>query len=379
MQRIQEHLQTLNRLLVLVVMCCLFLSISPTAQGFFATTTKELGLLLKRIDKPQWRIGYNFTADCPAVFREKEAELKEAIEKALQAWLHPLRVRYVDREFTDDFVLVRLPDFAECGEDVRVLRELDTRITFDCKGVGLPFAAISLGFAPDLCIKTIEEAGAHQVSNYALVHELGHAFGLEDTYIHDHLVSSGGLAHTVDKQPAAIMAGGFLRRFIALPFALGEDDKNGIIWLYKYLHEDHSAGDCFFSDYVPKGNGRCEPKYPLIFEAKHGAFETVRQILIDDPALDLNARDAQGMTALHYAVQRGSAEMVKALLAQATIKVNLLNKDKRTPAQLARELQQVNLAKMIEAHPTANQHPVAWSVSSEWRLTATWGALKRVR
>ena len=136
----------------------------------------------------------------------------------------------------------------------------------------------------------------------------------------------------------------------------------------------------FFPDYIHvEWKGRCQLKYPLIFEAKHGVFQAVEQIIIDDPALDLNARDSQGMTALHYAVQRGSTEMVKTLLAQATIKVNLLNKDKRTPAQLARELRHVNLAKLIEAHPTAEHHPIAWTVERAWTLATRWGAVKRER
>ena len=132
--------------------------------------------------------------------------LKEVIEKALQTWLEPLRERYPDRELTDDFLLVRLPDVVACKEDSRLLRELDTRITFDCKGKGLSFAALSLGAAPDLCIKTREEAGIHRFFITNLVHELGHAFGLADTYARNHLLSSGGLASTMDKQPSAIMA-----------------------------------------------------------------------------------------------------------------------------------------------------------------------------
>ena len=171
---------------------------------------------------------------------------------------------------------------------------------------------------------------------FVLVHELGHAFGLDDTYVRGRLQSTGGLAHTMGKQPTSVMAGSFWEvrfpRF--LPFHLVEDDKYGIIYLYKYLYEDHPAGDCFFPDYVRvERDGICRPKYPLIFEAKHCAFETVHRILIDDPTLDLNARDSQGMTALHYAVQRGSAEMVEVLLAQAGIKVNITNKNKRTPVQ----------------------------------------------
>ena len=71
--------------------------------------------------------------------------------------------------------------------------------------------------------------------------------------------------------------------------------------------------------------------------------------------------------------------MVKLLLAQAGIKVNLLNTHRRTPAQLARVLKQTQLAKMIEAHPTSKWPSVAWDVSPKSSLTTTWGALKRAR
>ena len=381
MQRIQKHLQKIKGILVMMVMCGLFFSVPSTAQGFIARTSKSLDILLDKIDRPQWKIGYNFTADCPEAFRQQEAQLKEAITKALQAWLQPLRARYPNRQFTDDFLLIKLPDVAACEEDRLALRELDTRITFDCaKDFGLPFARIALaGAAPDICMKTGGAAG--RVDNWGLianvVHELGHAFGFGDTYVRGRLQSTGGLAHTMGKQPSSIMAS---IHDSDAPFAIGEDDKNGIIYLYKYLYEDHPAGDCFFPDYVRvERDGICEPQYPLIFEAKHGAFETVQQILIDDPTLDLNARDSQGMTALHYAVQRGSAEIVETLLAQAGIKVNLLNGHMRTPAQLARVLHQIHLAKRIEAHPTAKRPPVAWDVSPKGSLTTTWGALKRAR
>ena len=243
MQRGQKRIKTIRTFLMLAVVCSLFFSITYSTQGFVGTTTKELGLLLKRIDKPQWRIGYNFTVDCPADFRQQEEQLKETITKALQAWMQPLRERYPNRQFTDDFLLLKQPDFVECEEDKPSLNRLDTRVTFDCKGIGRSFAARSLGAAPDLCIRKAKEAGIDQLLIYALMHELGHAFGLEDTYARDRLQSTGGLAFTMGKQPAAIMAVLFPG---AAPFALGEDDRNGIIWLYKYLYEDQPPDDCFF-------------------------------------------------------------------------------------------------------------------------------------
>ena len=100
MQRIQKHLQKIKGILVMMVMCGLFFSVPSTAQGFIARTSKALDILLDKIDRPQWKIGYNFTADCPEAFRQQEAQLKEAITKALQTWLQPLRARYPNRQFT---------------------------------------------------------------------------------------------------------------------------------------------------------------------------------------------------------------------------------------------------------------------------------------
>ncbi len=385
MRWVHKHLKTISGILVLTVMCGLFFSVTSPAQGFAVATTfiKEQGsILLHSIDKPQWRIGYNFTADCPAAFRQQEEELKALIVKALQTWLQPLREHYPNRRFTDDFLLVRQPDVEKCRDDqgtLNVRHELDTHITFDCKGDGPSYAQRALwGRPPFLCLKEGGK-GIDWFFTFSIVHELGHAMGLGDTYANAKLVSSGGLAWTMGKQPASVMSVQ-LRSL----FQLGEDDKNGIIWLYKGIYENHPLGDCFFADYVPdevpdEWEGICRPKYPLIFEAKHGTLETVKQILSDDPTLELNARDHTGMTALHYAVQRGDTEMVKTLLAQANIKVNILNKEGRTPTQLAKQLRLARLAVMIEEHPTAKRRPLPWTVERAWTLTTTWGALKRAR
>ena len=199
MQRIQKYLQKIKGILVLMVMCGLFFNVPSTAQGFIARTNKNLDILLDKTDKPQWKIGYNFTADCPEAFRQQEEQLKEAITKTLQAWLQPLRERYPNRQFTDDFLLIKLPDVAACEEDRLALRELDTRITFDCvENANISFARIALaGAAPDICMRKGAAAGPdNQGFIFVLVHELGHAFGLDDTYVRGRAQSTGGLAHT---------------------------------------------------------------------------------------------------------------------------------------------------------------------------------------
>jgi hypothetical protein len=196
--------------------------------------------------------------------------------------------------------------------------------------------------------------------------------------------------------------------------ALGKDDKNGIVWLYKVVHEGLSIRDCFFSDYElenpPLG---CVPKRPLIFELKHGIEVRVLRMLKQDENLDRNARDADGLTALHHAFINEYTQVVEALLsfedidvnvrgdkghtalhhavllkdintatdtverllANAKIKVNIRRNDGRTPAQLARDIGRFQITKLIWAHPTAKLPP--WSVTSAGKLTTTWGHLKK--
>ena len=162
------------------------------------------------------------------------------------------------------------------------------------------------------------------------------------------------------------------------PFQLSEDDKSGIIWLYMYLYEDQPVEDCFFPDYVYEEETRgCRPKYPVIFEVRHGLPRTVREVVRHDPTLDINARDAAGNTALHHAVLRNSREIVEELLKHANIQVKTLDRHGRSPAKLARELQRVQLAEMIEVHPSAQLPPHA--VARLWTLATTWGAVKRKR
>ena len=368
-----------NLLLTVVFGGYFFFSMPSTTQGFIVNAGTNLlifNLLIEKVHEPQWRIGYNFLFGCAGDFKEKE--LEAAMTKSLRVWLQPLRELYPDKVFTDNFLFVRLPDMEACFDNREALRQVDTRITFTCKR-GISNARASSGvYAPDVCMR--QGTAINRSFLLILTHELGHAFGMDDTYARGILVSTGGLTGTEGKQPSSIMAvmpG--LQRPRPFPY-LKEDDKRGLIWLYKYYHEDQPAGDCFFPDYVPveaqwKKLRACEPRAPLIYEVKHGAIQNVLTILRDDPNLDLNARDSGGNTALHYAVRRGQVEIVTALLAQAGIKVNITNKKGRTPAQLARRIKRRDMAKLIEAHSTAKLPP--WSVEAREKLATIWGQLKQ--
>ena len=67
-----------------------------------------------------------------------------------------------------------------------------------------------------------------------LLHEIGHTFGLLDTYPRpigeEFQVSRGGLSLTIGHQPSSVMSN--LNYPKPRPTRISQDDANGIVWLY---------------------------------------------------------------------------------------------------------------------------------------------------
>ena len=347
----------------------LCLSIAPVASGFMSLQQQRgvrPNTMIDKVHKQHWNISYSYGDDCPAEQRNNDEALTEAITEVLQMWLEPLR-EYSKKPIVADFRY--LLDADRDASDLTVI--------FHCDERRVSTADTSRVRPPQVDLRKGTKVTRNFMATF--LHEMGHAFGLADTYITaakwgDPLLDKGGLDSTKGTQPASLMSGNTIHRD-GNP-VLGQDDKNGVIWLYKVIYEGLSIVDCFFPDYKlenpPLG---CIPKRPLIFELKHGIEVRVLRMLKQDETLDLNARDADGMTALHHAVIEGYTRLIEALLAHDAITVNIFSNARRTPAQLARELKQLPLAQLIEAHPTAKLPP--WSVTSAGKLTTTWGHLKK--
>lgn len=161
----------------------------------------------------------------------------------------------------------------------------------------------------------------------SIIHELGHAFGLADTYAipkggsntgkESINYSTGGSKKTVGQQPMSMMG------FASLvgvgsegePF-ITVDDVEGIRWLYRLAHAKASTNECP-EDYVRENDTLgCAPRYPLIFAVKRGDLATVFYILQDDNTT-INICDQHGKTALFYAKQhheRHGSNLAKFLL-----------------------------------------------------------------
>ena len=377
-------MKTVIRIFGVVVLVSLFFSVAPTTQGFMAFQHEsKLGknVLIQKVHAAQWRIDYRFTSWCPAEFRKEEERLIGMFTEGLRVWLQPLR-EISAKPIVDDFIFLRQEDFD--GVASKVPAGKDARISFLCEE-GFSRAHTSMDDQPEISMR--RSLVVDDKWYLTIVHELGHAFGLADTYNYkEHHQSSGGLAKTRGTQPSSLMSGVPLtspRR--DLPY-IKEDDRKGIIWLYKYFYENQLVEDCFFPDYVYEadpvraelGWGGCRPKHPLIYEVTYGADVIAARILDQDPTLDINARDVNGRTALHYAVTYGHRWQVKEvldkLLKRADIKLHLRDKGGKTAAELAKEAGYDDIAERLLAHPRA------LSVSPKGqKIAVTWGELKRGR
>ena len=256
--------------------------------------------------------------------------MKDAISTSLRTWLEPLKELNPDRPIVDKFIYELQADYdPNTPKDLEGRRAVDLRVAFVCTQAGSE-ALIGRLYPPDVLLRRGTEVTPNL--RYYLVHELGHAFGLADTYKRPGFMRSrGGLHQTSGNQPSSVMAMAAGSEEI-----VSEDDKRGIVWLYKYFYEDLASDDCFFADYVfeeePRG---CIAKHPLIFETKHNHPHYALELLEQDPTIDVNAQDVGGMTALHYAVMYEKEEVVKALLAHEDIKPALKNKQGETPLAIA--------------------------------------------
>lgn len=338
------------------------------AQRKFITYEHRLSnknLLIHKITDPSWKIAYRYGAECKPNDRGARERLEAAVTTALNTWLQPLRDLKPANPITNVFHFQQQKDFnGDMWTDVEELLAVDARVTFRCKN-GFSFTSLS-AVPPD--VFTLLGAKLTPALLSHLTHELGHAFGLVDTYVGNIYgsMSSGGLAGTVGRQPSSVMAVLPTREISTggeILTGIDEDDKRGIIWLYKRFYENIDLEDCFFPDYVlekePLG---CRPKHPLIFEVKHSRPRYALRLLDEDPSTDVNAQNVAGMTALHYAVMYEKTHVVKKLLEHKDIKPGLKDKQGRTALDIARE---AGLDRMLELLQAVTPQQVVEDLNSD--------------
>ena len=383
-----HHLKKTHLAFALVLGGCLLFSTIPAVYGFIAWEHQdfpELDTLIKKVHDKHWIIHYSYADNCPPEEKNNGDVLTAAISKALRTWLQPLR-DYTKKPIVDDFRYHLSADW----------NAADLGVIFHCH-IGADTAFVSVGETPGINMRS----RIHVTRTFmnSLVHEMGHVFGLADTYLLQRDkgkgLDTGGIDKTRGAQPTSVMSGNIPLLGLEAHadaelhglFPLGVDDINGIVWLYKHIYEGQPLKDCFFPEYeleeFPVG---CCPKYPLIFELKYGSTLNVNlinakewnakewyalRIIEEDQNLDVNAQDRDGMTALHYAVILELDKVVKELLAHKDIIPYLRNKQGHSALQIARENK---LDRMITL---LLRHPLTLPVNPKGKLAMTWGHLKK--
>ena len=338
-------LQGAQILLTLAVAIGVLFSSAPTADGFIASdhfnpkVRGKLNNLIRRVHKEQWVIGYAYADPewgepagvCPPEARHNGAAIEAAITAALRAWLQPVRDLNTGKPVVDDFRYVPNFDVSNVPE----LKLYDLRIVFFCD-VDKSRALTGSREAYPPQIHMHQGTDVDERFEFTLLHEIGHSFGLLDTYRRQELtleelrVSRGGLLRTIGHQPSSVMSGLYISR--PGPRRIAQDDANGIVWLYKFYHENLPLEDCIFPDYeLETSPDGCRPKSPLIFEIKHGPDERFAiQVIEQDRNTDVNAKDETGSTALHHALEKGYSRLLEKLLVHSDLDVNARNAEGST-------------------------------------------------
>ena len=329
-------LQGAQILLTLAVAIGVLFSSAPTADGFIAfdhrTREEFIGKrnnLIRRVHKEQWVIGYAYadpewahrSAVCPPEARHNGEAIEEVITQALNAWLQPVRDLNTGKPVVSDFRFVRNFKIKEKAD----LLLYDLRIFFFCEfEISRALVGVDMAIPPAVTMRQGTDINPSFLTH--LLHEIGHTFGLLDTYRREKLtieelrVSRGGLAKTIGHQPASVMSA--INFPPPIPTRVSQDDANGIVWLYKFYHENLPLEDCIFPDYeLETSPDGCRPKYPLIFEIKHSIEGFAIQVIDQDRNTDVNARDAEGSTALFWAAKRGYYDLADRLVVHKDIDI----------------------------------------------------------
>ncbi len=348
---------------------CLFLGIigltrlngsNQEAHGFITIAhynprrfSRDAGILIKRVHDKSWDIHYHFDTDCPDSRKNEKnlAVLRDVLSKSIREWLKPL-AEVTDKPVVDEFIF-------HLVEPQRRNRGRRTRwaihATFYCKGGSSTANPNTRKIFIREVPGTSQTIAAHlPYSTLAIMHEIGHAFALADTYLNNttfDVPSSGNVSSTIGSQPLSVMSASSFTGDSDLPhnFVLSKDDTRGIQWLYRYHHENLSPTNCppefvyeKLTDRYPYSVGGCVPRQPLLFEARQGTLRNLQRILADNPNLEINERDEHGNTSLYYVAPFGAQEYieqvhrtVKAFLAYPEIDINLQNRRGQTPLHLA--------------------------------------------
>ena len=338
-----------------------------TSGGKFAAQLNdpmwgENNRLISHVHKSEWTIAYEFHRSCNIVSFSEDKAFEDAISRAIQLWLEPIQkiAGSIDKSVAVNLKYTNTPPLEpphgqhnktpkeQSHQTLQIIKtqeeffkenNVKLHIHFSCSSgtshtlaspSKLPSINMLYDYVGEHTARHDKLIGDSYFSFAVLFHEMGHAFGLLDTYPPR---KAGQITHNRG-QPASIMSCSLTGD------ALGEDDIKGIQWLYRYTHAKETIpkeNPCFFDDYEKLTPGVCVPKHPLITRLKQA-----------------EAHDRLGNIYSANYIITGTDRMVDQHVVHDTNKINAQDEDGNTALHLA-------VKYYIEAKKRHPQHPSSWS------------------
>lgn len=311
-------------------------------------------------------IGYAFFDNNGCSGRYTDNRVQSDISRVLNAWLEPLRgwsgLVASKGPIVDTYTYIKgeVSDGSVSATDGNSIPHL--WVAFACRE-GRSYYGFSITTNPGPAVIVMYNSMASNYGDYALstlLHEVGHAFGLADTYVEQggdsrrYNESECGAAKIVGCEPLAVMnKTSWLLH--PLEVRLAADDIAGIRYVYRDIHAGERRCP---AEYTPDMSTRgCRPKDPLIFAIMNGDIPNADALIKQSGALSdedvtalINKQDGTGSTFLHYAALRSAGHGGASYhwLIEKGADITIKNNDGKT----ARDLLLPQIEKALDAQKT---------------------------
>ena len=283
------------------------------------------GFLIKKVHLQEWKIAYGFfdNNNCKEFKDQHVQQLEQQLTKVFRLWLKPLsdKKNSAGLGIVDQFNY----ELRNVSQDVTLEGDINyvMGLIIRCEE-GRSWAQSSFKGDPTIVHMFKLPSGGNSITDLrqyrltTLMHEVGHAFGLADTYAESSpfvvgarysIASTGGPSNTVGKQPLSVMNSHSLVAIDHLnEIDITDDDRNGVEWLYRrYIEKNVKLDDCPDDYQYEDSTNGCTPKYLFVFTARQGSIEAIEGLLEADKlaqVININEQDSSGNTALHYAASK---------------------------------------------------------------------------
>ena len=287
-------------------------------------------MLVKRVHDKSWYIEYGFAPSCSKRKQKKyRPRVVEAINRSVNLWLN--QIKAMQQYINDGKQIVSQ---LRINEKKEVFPHKDIKnayTTYNPQSTSIVKSIINLSNISVVfnCRegRAFMQRYANSINMYegrgnrikipdtnfpfsVLLHEVGHTFGLADTYVDSqkatraHQVSTGINPRTIGHQPIAIMGPDSQLDFTNYDNVRPTiDDRNGIFWLYIHMHMNELELDNCPPHYQPETFARdkkgrpptiaCRPSRPFLFAMASRNYSTAKFILNnrkERKSTDINVR-----------------------------------------------------------------------------------------